>query len=193
MEENQPNPNRRWHDNRADLSLMIDLLEHIPKDILPLITEALTQRADQDFKISEILGSLKSLGPEKIMALHQSRKKRRSYDQDPHTHKIAHYFYVIPEAEQETFATRFLEFTGMLVEYMANCESFSLEPQESELRKMRDLFVDSGENAVRDYLHELHRPYYEMLLADPSEPIALTDPAAITQTDQGMLLREKPE
>lgn len=176
---------RRWHDNRAELSLLIALLEEIPPEVLPLITDALTEKADQEFQVGALLNSMKSLGAEKIMALHKSQKKQRSYDQNQYTHKIANYFYMIPEAEQESFASRFLEFTAIMVEYLANCDSFELQPEEAHLRKMRDLFVSQGEIPVRDYLMEIHQPYYERLLAADPEPPSLTE------TSQGMLLREK--
>jgi hypothetical protein len=105
------------------------------------------------------------LGKEKIMALHQARKKRRSYDQDAHLAEIVNTFFVLPEDAQEGLAKDFVEFTELVVEYMATCDSFELAPSEQELVRMRDAFVESGAAAVRSYLHEIHQPFYEKLAA----------------------------
>jgi hypothetical protein len=181
MRDETFNPGQRWHDNQGELSTLMDLLDSIPESIRPHISEALTQRADQDFQVSEILSTLKSLGKDKILALHQAQKKRRKYDQDPDLHKIANTFLVIPEAERVAFAGKFLEFTSLMVDYMANCETFGTEPKESDLQRMRELFVATGEQAVREYLMEVHQTFYQMVLEEP----------VIKATDEGLLLRPK--
>jgi hypothetical protein len=178
MSDEKPEQHRRWHDNQGELSTLMDLLDTIPEQIRPLIAQALTERTDQDF--GELLGSLKSLGKEKIMALHQAAKKRRSYDQDPNLHQIANTFLVMPEAHRQGFAAHFLEFTSLMVDYLATCDTFGLEPQQAELCRMRDLFVDTGADAVRDFLQEIHQPYYEMELKE----------ASVVLTEEGMRLKE---
>ncbi|HEY9685802.1 MAG TPA: hypothetical protein V6C52_02375 [Coleofasciculaceae cyanobacterium] len=178
MSDEKPEQYKRWHDEQGELSTLMELLDTIPEQIRPLITQALTERANQDF--GEILGSLKSLGKDKIMALHQAAKKRRSYDQDPNLHQIANTFMAMPEAHRRGFAAHFLEFTSLMVDYLATCDTFGLEPQEVELRKMRDLFVDTGADAVRDFLHEIHQPYHEMELKESS----------VVLTEEGMRLKE---
>jgi len=184
--EDLPENGRRWHDNRGDLSKTVELLESIPQEVRPLIALALTDKANRDFNAAEILSSLKSLGSEKIMMLHQSRKKRRAYDQDADLQKIVTTFFVLPEDAQDSLARDFLAFTELIVEYMANCDSFALEPKEAELVHMRDLFVMSGADAVRAYLAELHQPYYKIINSAeaPEEP-----KSTLIQGDQGLRIR----
>lgn len=188
MTENLPEGGRRWHDNRGDLSKTVELLESIPTEVRPRIASALTDKAEQDFNAAEILSSLKSLGPEKIMMLHQARRKRRAYDQDADLQKIVTTFFVLPEDAQDSLAKDFLAFTELIVEYMANCDSFGVEPKETELVHMRDLFVKSGAEAVRNYLAELHRPYYEII--NSGEAIQEESPkSTLVQGDQGLRIR----
>ena len=168
-ELNADRPRRRWHDNRGDLTLMVDLLEHIPEEVIPLIADGLTAKANKDFQASEILSSLKSLGKDKIMALHQSKKKQRSYDKDPNLHNIMTHFFVLPDKIQDVLASQFLMFTERIVDYLAVCDSFGLEPQQEELRRMRDLFVEHGADAVDAYLAKIHKPYLDKLMAEESE------------------------
>ena len=129
MAENQPTQSRRWHDGRGELSEAIELLESIPEDIRPYIADALTGKAERDFHAQDILDSLKSLGKEKIMSLHQAQKKRRNYDQDINLHQIVNTFLILPEDAQESIAADFLEFTSLMVEYMANCEHLNWNPR----------------------------------------------------------------
>ena len=161
MTDNAPSgQGQRWHDNRGELSRAVELLESIPPEIRHHIAEALTGKADKDFNAGEILTSLKSLGKEKILALHQTRKKRRSYDQDPHLHKIVNTFLVLPDDAQEGLAATFLEFTDLMVDYMANCDCLDTEPSEQDLLEMCKRFIEEGPQAVRGYLVDIHQSLY---------------------------------
>lgn len=186
MAEGKPHKNQRWHDNQGELSTLIELLDSIPEEIRPLIAEALSETKDQTqgLKMGEILGSLKSLGKDKIMALHQAGKKRRSYDKDPNLHQIANTFMVMPEETRQDFAAHFLEFTSLMVDYMATCDTFGTVPKEADLQKMRDLFVDKGEGAVRAYLEEVHKPFYEMVVVEEDKQQKLVG------NDDGLRIRE---
>lgn len=183
---------RRWHDNRGELSRLVDLLETIPQDVRRHVADALVGKSNKDFNAGELLSSLKSLGKDKIMALHQAGKKRRSYDQDANLHQIVNTFFVLPDDIQEGAAALLLEFTDVLVEYMANCDMFDLEPNEVELDRMRDLFVAEGPAAVKNYLLEIHQPYYDVLVQE-SEPLAEGSPQDAEQlkhAETGLLIQK---
>ncbi len=183
---------QRWHDNRGELSRAVELLEAIPPEIRHYIAEALMGKADKDFNAGEILTSLKSLGKDKIMALHQSRKKRRSYDQDPNLHQIVNTFFVLPEDAQEGLAATFLEFTDLMVDYMANCDLFGQEPNPTDLQEMRTRFVEEGPLAVRNYLAEIHEELYRILHTEeaPNTPANSPNVALPVQVDDGMKVKK---
>jgi len=183
---------QRWHDNRGELSRAVELLEAIPPEIRHYIAEALMGKADKDFNAGEILTSLKSLGKDKIMALHQSRKKRRSYDQDANLHQIVNTFFVLPEEAQEGLAATFLEFTDLMVDYMANCDLFGSEPNPADLQEMRTRFIAEGPSAVRRYLGEIHEELYRILQTDDAAaPSSVSSDAALpVQVDDGMKVKK---
>lgn len=187
---------QRWHDNQGELSRTVELLEHLPETILPYITDALLGKADREFNATDILNSLKSLGKDKIMALHQSRKKRRSYDAHPSLHQIVNTLFVIPDNFQESVASQFLELSGLMVDYMATCDSFDLAPQENELVEMRNLFIEEGPDSVHHYLHQIHEPYYaKMLKVDDSDanlPHSENPTASDTLILEGRQVKTKP-
>lgn len=180
-------PFRRWHDDRGDLSLAIDLLESMPPAVMPYIAAGLCEWTDQVFDTGTILRELKSLGKDRIMALHQSQKKRRSYDRDPDLHRIVNTFYVLPETEQESVAGQFVEFAAILVDYMATCDSFAAEPKPDDLAKMKDLFVANGIEAAQTYLQSLHASYNQILLAEE----VLPEPQIVMDASGGIQLKAK--
>lgn len=181
----EPHQNQRWHDNRGELSLAIDLLESIPAEVLPYIVAGLTDRTNRDFDAAAILGGLKTLGKERIMALHQSQKKRRSYDQSPELHHIVNTFMVLPEEAQETVAAQFVDFTAMMVDYMATCDAFGAEPKAPDLEEMRRRYVEEGTEAVKAYLETIHQKYNQMIALD--EP--LQEPELVLNTEGDLRLR----
>ncbi len=178
--------NRRWHDEQGELSTAVELLESIPKEVIPYIAAGLIDRTDREFDASAILTGLKSLGKDRIMALHQSQRKRRSYDQDPNLHRIVNTFMVLPEESQEEVAAQFVDFTAMMVDYMATCDAFGAEPTEDDLSRMRDLYVNEGTESVKGYLDRIHQAYHEAIISEES----LQAPELVT--DKGGSLRLKP-
>lgn len=187
---------RRWHDNRGELSEAFDLLEHIPTDTIPLIADGIIAKAEKDFNAGELLTALKSMGSEKIMALHKSKKRQRSYDHDPNLTKIVNYFFVLPADNQDKLATQFLEFTELVVEYMATCDSFDIEPDQNQLAQLRDLFVETGSNSARDYLEAIHKPYHDAIQSDAPIPIQPTEPSRqqiVGDSDGGMKIKKQPD
>jgi hypothetical protein len=183
---------RRWHDNRGELSRLVDLLEAIPPEVRRHVADALTGKTNKEFNAGEVLSSLKSLGKEKIMAMHQAGKKRRNYDQDPNLHQIVNTFFVLPDEVQEGTAMSLLAFTDAIVEYMANCDAFDLEPNAGEMDRMRDLFVADGPLAVNAYLLELHQPYYKLLSAETDIASGQSPGLGgqLKQDEQGLLLHK---
>lgn len=180
---------QRWHDNRGELSLAVELLESIPPAILPYIAAGLTERTDREFDASAILNGLKSLGKERIMGLHQSHKKRRSYDQSPELHRIVNTFMVLPEEEQESVAAQFVDFTSMMVDYMATCDAVGAVPKEEDLHKMRQCYVEEGTQAVQAYLSQIHQHYNQLLLSEE----AVSQPEVVLDTHGELRLRPNTE
>lgn len=172
--ENFSGKRQRWHDNRGDLSTAFDMLTDIPKEVLPLIADGIILKADKDFNAEALLRSLKSLGSEKVMALYQSRKKRREYDQDPDLFRIVNHFFVLPEQNQDKLARDFIGFTDLVVEYMATCESFDKKPLEKELHEIRNHFVNNGLESASKYLHTLHKDYEKIVNEDETSQVVIT-------------------
>lgn len=176
---------QRWHDNRGELSLAVELLESIPPAILPYIAAGLTERADKEFNASEILSGLKSIGKERILGLHQSHKKRRNYDQSPELHRIVNTLLVLPEDEQEAVAAQFVDFTSLMVDYMATCDAVGAAPKEEELQTMRQHYVQDGTQGVQTYLNKIHQQYNQLLLADEPDK----QPAVVLNAQGELRLR----
>lgn len=180
---------QRWHDNRGELSLAVELLESIPPAILPHIAAGLTQKTDREFDATAILNGLKSLGKDRIMGLHQSHKKRRGYDQSPELHRIVNTFMVLPEDEQESVAAQFVDFTSMMVDYMATCDAVGTAPQEEDLHRMRQYYVEEGTQAVQSYLSKVHESYNQLLLSEEK----LSTPEVVLDTQGELHLRPHTE
>lgn len=161
---------QRWHDNRGELSVAVELLESIPPEILPYIAAGLSDRMEREFNASAILSGLKSLGKDRVMALHQSQKRRRSYDQDPHLHQIVNTFLVLPEESQEKVAAQFMDFTALMVDYMATCDAFGVAPKSEDLDKMRQYYVETGPSSVKDYIATIHKSYNQIIASEESLP-----------------------
>ncbi|MBK8189119.1 MAG: hypothetical protein IPK79_01560 [Vampirovibrionales bacterium] len=136
--------NRRWHDARGDLSQIIDLLTTLPEAFLAPVIQAIRARADSCWETRELL---KSLGTEKILALHKSKRKRRNYDQNPDLHQTVNLFLALPPDSQDTLASESLQFLQVAVQFVAGCQNWNLDPSR-ELPKLSSAFVGGGPRAM---------------------------------------------
>lgn len=197
---NPDSSRRRWHDNRGELSEAFDLLDSIPPDAIALIADGITAKAEKDFQARDLLRSLSSLGSDKVLALYKSKNRMRSYDKDPDLHRIVNNFFVLPEDNQKALAKQFLGFTDIVIDYLAVCDSFGLEPHPGELENIRRCFVEDGLQAARQYLVEVHGEYHEQIgepeeLTDENQPAATAKAPAhetVITDEGGMKIRQEP-
>ena len=177
----------RWHDDRGDLTEAVNSLEQIPPEMLHLIAEAVTEKGQHDFEVEALLKSVKSMGSKKVMALYASKKKRRSYDQDPKTHELVNTFFVLEPRNQDRLARDMLDFTDHVIEYVATCEALDEEPDPRQLQRIRQIFVAHGNEAVAKYLTAIEPEELALTEADLDEDSLAEDPigqADSTQTHE---------
>lgn len=134
------NRHRRWHDGRGELSQIIDLLVTLPLPFLVAMTQAIRARADACWETRELL---KSLGTEKILALHKSKRKRRRYDQNPDLHQTVNLFLALPPASQDTLAGESLQLLQVSAQFIAGCHHWQLDAAQ-EVPKLTAAFVSGG-------------------------------------------------
>lgn len=185
--------NKRWHDNRGELSEVIALLELIPLEALPYIVEGISQRAEQQYQLSSALQTLKTVGQDKVLALYKSKNRRRSYDRDPDLHKIVNYFFVLSEEKQEKLANELLRFSEYLVDYLATCEAFDLKPKPEELDEIKRRFIQQGPQPVQEFINGIHGEYHRLMTMEDGVETLPTPAVPKSQTviehESGMRIR----
>jgi len=109
MSTNPFSPDRRWYDQRPQVSNTINLMVSFPPEIQTIIGEGIVYLADKEFLANEQMHALKSLGSEKTLGLYRSKSKKRDYDNNPLLHKIINYLYVLSEKNQDFMAKQVME------------------------------------------------------------------------------------
>lgn len=125
---------QRWYDQEPTLSQAVNLLESFPMEIQAIIAEGIIDLAEQECQAREMTTSLKSVGTEKILGLHKSKKKRRSSDQHPQVNKAMSYLYLLSPENQKFMAAQIAQ----VMNYMFD----SLET--SEVKEVTQSFVAAG-------------------------------------------------
>lgn len=173
--------NVRWHDKKPELARAIHFLASLPNDVQSIIGECVIKVAERNYKVSEIMKDLKSLGTEKIMGLHQSQKKRRSYDKNPATQKAVNHIYVLPESEQNKLAKQVLSLMDCVFHYFETHQILNVPVEKQTLQGLADAFAEGGLNQAKAFNTTLRK---QLQLGSKSVE-------QVQEGEQGLLIRQK--
>lgn len=135
---------QRWHDRKPELAKAVHFLSALPEDLQTIIGDCVIQVAEKEYKVSDLLNSLKSMGTEKILGLHQSQKKRRSYDNNPTMHKAINCIYILPPNEQNKLVKKVLELMDSVVVYFEIHREFNTPAKNLTLKALSENFLLGG-------------------------------------------------
>ncbi len=134
----------RWHDKKPEMAKAIHFLGSLPNDVQTIIGDCVVKIAEKEYKVSQLMSNLKSLGSEKILGLHQSQKKRRNYDKNPATHKAVNHVYILSESDQAKMTKHVLNLMDCVFSYFELHQALNVPPEKETLQKLADAFTEGG-------------------------------------------------
>lgn len=112
---------RRWYDNTPSIKAQYDTLTGMPEKLQTLMADALLWIMICQGKVSTKGKPFVSIGTEKVVGLHQSKKKRRSYDQNQSLHDALNSFYLLTPEDQSIVSDSMWELLALIQHYYASC------------------------------------------------------------------------
>ena len=153
MPEN--NANKRFYEKDPTVSKLVKLLDIFPTPVQTIILEGMIEHAERAFKAKELLHALRTLGSEKVLALFQSKKKRRRYDADPTYHQAMNYLLILSDEDRLFFSTQIMTIMNFFSDYLKACKLHKQETSTVHFKKLKDTYIHSGENACRKLLDNI--------------------------------------
>ncbi len=172
MSEIQIQHYKRWYDRTPELSEASRVLMLLPDEITEIVCEAVVKMANREFQVKEKIKTFRSLGTDKVMALHKSKKKQRKYDDSQILHKTMNYLYILSHANQDYMAHHILKLMSYIQEYLSTVKTFNAEPSMDTIAEITQQYVERGSKDVEKFLTILkERLHQEMLLRDDDDAI----------------------
>ncbi len=163
---------KRWYDRTAELSEASRMLMLLPDQITEIVCEAVVKLANREFQVKEKIKTFRSLGTDKVMALHKSKKKQRKYDDSQILHKTMNYLYILSHGNQDYMAQHILKLMGYIQDYLSTVKTFNTEPSMEAIAEITQQYVDRGSQDVEKFLTILkERLHQEMLLRDDDDAV----------------------
>jgi hypothetical protein len=186
----EPNNFVRWYDSRPKISQAARLLFIFPDEIKSIISEAILLIADKEFRQEEKERQVRSLGREKILGLHQSKNRRREYDQNPHLHQAMNYLYILSEDNREFMAEHILKMVQYIQCHLETCQLAQRTPDLKEVAEIVHIYIKSGDESVKLFLKQLRHQFYDKLRdgkqSTVPDPIVVVLDKISKQDDSGM-------
>lgn len=152
---------QRWHDKKPELAKAIHFLGSLPNDVQTIIGECVVKVAEKEYKVSQLIKDLKSLGSEKIMGLHQSQKKRRNYDKNPSTQKAVNHIYILPEADQMKLTKQVLSLMDTIFTYFEIHKTLNMPVEKETLQNLADAFAEGGAKQASEFNKRIRKQLAE--------------------------------
>lgn len=165
------------------------MLTLLPDDVKTIISEAMITLANREFNISDQENAFRTLGSEKVMALHKSKNRRREYDVNETLHKAMNYLYMLSDESQDFMSEHILEMVKFIQEYFATCKEFQVPSEPEHVAKVTDTYVNSGSEGVKKFLKALRDEFYVKAFHPDRAVKRNIDLLAVIQAEQP----EKPE
>jgi len=152
---------QRWYEAYPKLTQSLSALETFPPQILDIILCGVIEVAENECRVNEILNSFKTLGTEKVLALHKSKARKRSYDRNPQLHKTMNYIYVLSDENRAFMAEKMLGLVQFVIEYLKACNEFQATPDGDEIGQLSTCYVRRGDVSARQLLDNIREKFEE--------------------------------
>ncbi len=152
---------RRWFDQYESINTALTKIQTLPSDFQTIVSSGVNVLAERNLEADE---KLKSMGTQKVLALHKSKNRHREYDQNPELHRTMNYLLILPDESREHLGNQFRDITTTVVEYVEDCNATNQDPKKTEVEGMTQTFVDTDGSleATRTYIIELHPEFVRL-------------------------------
>jgi hypothetical protein len=159
----------RWYDQEPELSALVQTMSHQSSEDQRLYCRMIIQVYTDWREAQYLAGNQLSIGPERHMALHKSKNKRRWYDEDPLIHRAFNYLYILDEETRYYLARQLNRTTQRIKEYRSLCMSYGRNSSTSEIRSLIQISMSQTEEATQQYLSRIFQKY-----EDQFRPVTLS-------------------
>lgn len=171
----KPQHTRRWYDNQPAIKDLSETLSGMPDELKTLMGDALLWYMVRESKVNTKGKPYTSVGSVKIIGLHQSKKKRRQYDQNQKLHEAMSAFYLLSPPDQDAITSAMWELVGCVQSYYATC---FLAKEASNLELVRTItktYASKGSSEAQLIVQQVVQKFQEDPQSSPVKQSNATD------------------
>jgi hypothetical protein len=160
---------KRFYDHDPTTSQAVELMFKFPSNFQIIIGKGISMIAEREFRAFELLQSYKSLGADKILAMYKTKKKLRHYDNEPILHEAMLYLSLLTPENQVLISLKIIQLVGFMEKYLQICLKNKQPPEAGQAEKLRDTFVQLGEESTINLLGQIEQEFLSQLQS-PARP-----------------------
>jgi hypothetical protein len=174
---------QRFYDLDISMSQAVALLLLFPDEMQAVIADGLSYIAEKEFRANDIIRELKSLGRDKVLAIFNSKRKRREYDQNAAVHRALNYLLVLSEENRQLISRKILSLMGYLQEYLHTCRTYDNVPSLETFESITAAYIQLGAMEAKKLLTSLESEFRHHLMQ-------VSQPTAMAAGDGGYFVTE---
>ncbi len=160
---------KRFYEEDSTVYKAVETIFLFPDEIQRIIAKGFEFLAERDCDAVELMKAVRTLGSEKILGLHKSKRKLRHYDQNPQFHNAMNYLFLMSPESRLFLAKKILELIGFMQDYFKICREYGQNPDTKTCEKISDVYIELGPVAARVFIVQLDEKFKRLLLGLPDD------------------------
>ena len=172
----------RWYDQDTRISVAVQLVTRLPLELQEVLCTGISRLAEKDYQVTKLMSQFKSMGAEKVLAIHKSHQKRRHYDSNAIIHKTINFLYILSDESRYFIANQIIELMQYIQDYLTLCKKYAQPAETEDIENITYTYVDVSPEAARKILKHIEK---EFLVAVDKKVIQLSgeDASRLSVTD----------
>lgn len=179
---------KRFYDNERAVSDALSIIQLFPAYLQNIIARGLCLIAIRDFKADDRMSNLISLGRDRVLALYQSKLKRREIDTNTDLHASVNYLRILEPPEREQVARKLIDMAAYADAYMTHCLQMNAQAHPEQVTVIRDRYAMFGPSEAKRYVQRIRD---EMLRQRQNESIRLAELDHVASFDGTTIRKER--
>jgi hypothetical protein len=150
---------QRWYEKRPKVNWAVHVMENMPFEAQTVIASFGSALLDRDRNKYDFLHVTKSLGHDKVLSLHKSKRKARIYDKNPAFHNLMNDWMLLQEEGQDYLASEISYVLNWVLRYFKVCKMAEIKSKVSYIQEITSRYFSEGALAAEAFVLQVEENY----------------------------------
>jgi hypothetical protein len=150
---------QRWYEKRPKVKWAVHVMENTPFEAQTVVASFGSALLVRDREKYDFLHVTKSLGHDKVLSLHKSKRKARIYDRNPAFHQLMNDWMLLKEEGQDYLASEISYVLNWVLRYFKVCKMAEINYKSHYIQEIASRYFNEGAFSAEAFLLQVEENY----------------------------------